>query len=687
MQMLQQHAMLKRLQELQRHQQLQELGDGRQQNYLNQLPAMNKQASGGQFLPLINGMPIHDASQMFMAGNMNLVQRRASSAVQGFPNGLYSHAQSQDLHSMGLVPQQLDESLYGTPIGSAKNNFSQYSRLQGLSHDSVNGLIKGIDNQAEKPITLSPGFSNSFLGDHCNVSSDQLSMPEGASMSKQVFHEKDLFGQVPLQGFNGGVQAGSFQQVNTLQRNTSVQELNGRQEQAGWPGLFHGETTQVDHSQVLTTLDPLEQKILFNMDDNSWNSSFGKNTNMGTGGFGTDYVGSFPSTQSGSWSALMQSAVAEASSSDNGLQEEWSGLSFQNTELSTDNQHSNFLDSGKQQTGWVDNNVQSASSLSSKPQLLFNDSNASPSFHGFQQSGIQFTIKQRDAIHSDSSPESVQQSPKNAVKWLDCSTQRNQSIEGSHLAHKISPLENSWQGQSVEYSERDAHQQSKSSYDNSHKSCNKLTGRRRESPSPIGNASLNACGSENSIPKSWTGDLNGVVYKEKGPDSFYNSLGRLEQVKSCVDNRMVEREDSQLRSFAAVRNSSTTKADKETGQHDLEYRHLDYMKHADIYTKIKGNENMADNQHQLSGNQVSVSSYEGAAETYEKQFDHSSISQHSGIRSSLSQWMPSNSSFSSQSFPQMVRQANFRHVNPHLGDDVQTFVVLFSVFTSFSKVI
>lgn len=53
-------------------------------------------------------------------------------------------------------------------------------------------------------------------------------------------------------------------------------------------------------------------------------------------------MNSFSSMQSGSWSALMQSAVAEASSSDAGIQEELSGLSFQNTDSSIGKQPSNL---------------------------------------------------------------------------------------------------------------------------------------------------------------------------------------------------------------------------------------------------------------------------------------------------------------------------------------------------------
>ncbi|KAA8530432.1 hypothetical protein F0562_005141 [Nyssa sinensis] len=647
MQMLQRQIMFKQLQELQRRQQLQDLGDARQQNYINQLSTINRQATGGQFPPLINGTPIHDASRMFMVGDMNLVQRGSSPAVQGFPNALvYSQAQSQAL------PQQLDVSLYGTPIGSARNSLSQYS--PGISQDPANVLTKGSDNQAERPIMQSSAFSNSF---NCNVSSDQLCMPDGAFISKDVLQGKSLFGQVPIQGLNGGGLPENFQRVNTPQRNASAQEFHGKQEQAGWPGLFPGKTTQIGTSQGLATLDPLEQKILFNMDDNSWDASFGRQTDMGTGGSGstlesTDYLNSFPSIQSGSWSALMQSAVAEASSSDTGLQEEWSGLSFQNTEPSTDNQPSNFVDSGKQQSGWVDSNIKSASSLISKPQGLFNDSNTSSIFPGFQQSGIEFSIKQRDGMCSDFSHESIQQSAKKANKLLDCNPQQKQPVEGSQPVRTLPSLENSWPGQNYQHPESDAHQQSISSYNNGGQTCNRPTDRSMKSPSRSGNVILNVCDND-AVNKFCAGDINGVMYKEKDSDScpwkpennrvassFSNSEGKLEQLKSGRENKIVEREDSLLNNFAAISDSNMTKVPQETSRHVPECHQLDCTKHVNVFLRNKGHESVGTDQRQLSNNpQVWVNSYKGAGDTYDEQRNcyqrenssdsyHSNTSQH-----------------------------------------------------------
>ncbi|XP_059670440.1 uncharacterized protein LOC132315979 isoform X2 [Cornus florida] len=580
MQMLQRHIMLKQLQELKRQQQLQELGNARQQTHINQLSAINKQADGGQFSPLINGTPIHDVSQ-HMGGNMNLVQHATSQTVQGFPNGLvYSQAQSQPLRSMGQVPQQLEAYLYGTPIASARDNLSQYSHLQGISQDSGNVLIKHGDNHT-KPTMQSSAFSNSFLGDHCNVPSDQIFMSDGAFISKQVGQGKNSFGQVPIRDLNSGVIPENFQQVNSVQMNASQQDFNGRREPACWPGLFPEKPTQVGHSQGLATLDPLEKKILFNMDDNSWDASFARPTDISTGGCGntlecTDFLSSFPSIQSGSWSALMQSAVAETSSSDTGLQEQWSGLSFQNTEPSTGNQPSNFTDTGKQQTDWVDSHVQSVPSLSSKP--LFNDSTMRSVFPGLQQPNIQNSIKQREIMRSDSSHESIHQPCEDANKWSYCKPQQKQPIEGGHPVPTLRHLENAWPAQYA-HSENDEHQKIISSY-------------RNDVQSPSGNGMLNVCNNENAVNKIWAGDINEAFHKD--PGSFWKP----------EKNSM----------------ASLTKACHDTSQHTTESGQFDYMEQVDISLKNKGSESMGDDQYRPSNSpQVVINSYERPGETYKKQ--------------------------------------------------------------------
>ncbi|KAM1666061.1 hypothetical protein ACFX1X_045737 [Malus domestica] len=430
MQMLQQHLMFKKLQELQRQQQLQQFGDARQHNAVNQLPAINKQTSGVQFSPLINGTAVNDTPQMFM----NWVQRGGSLGGQNVSNRvIFSQEQGQTLSSMGLAPQQFDASLYGTPVASGRGTMNQYSHLPAMSHDSENLLAKAND-QMQKPAVQPSAFNNSFVGAHCTTASpDQVCSPQGAFVSQQGFQGKNVFGQVITQGSNCGSTLGNLQQGDTLQTNTSPQELSGKQDQAGWPGIFQQKTMQHGPSQGLVPLDPMEEKILFDMDDSTWDSSMGKQTDIGAGGFGNAFESSFPSLQSGSWSALMQSAVAEASSSDTGQQEEWSGLTFQNTELSTGNQPSNIVDN-ENQGSWADNNLQSVSSLS-----LLNDSSVSSSFPGFPQPGIQFTPEHREGFHQDESHESIQKSPKSSSEWLDRNSQQVQP----HMR-----LDNTWTSQS-----------------------------------------------------------------------------------------------------------------------------------------------------------------------------------------------------------------------------------------------
>ncbi|KAJ4762917.1 dentin sialophosphoprotein-like protein [Rhynchospora pubera] len=107
-------------------------------------------------------------------------------------------------------------------------------------------------------------------------------------------------------------------------------------------------TTNNQHNSGLTSLDPTEERILFGSDDDvssTWVTSQG-NAMTQDGSFGN-----FSSVNSGSWSALMQDVV-EASSSEMGLREEWSCLSFQkpeepsisnNSSTLTANQPSNFV--------------------------------------------------------------------------------------------------------------------------------------------------------------------------------------------------------------------------------------------------------------------------------------------------------------------------------------------------------
>ncbi|XP_022750727.1 dentin sialophosphoprotein-like isoform X2 [Durio zibethinus] len=563
MQLLQQHIMIKQLQDLQRQQKLQQFGDGRQQNTLNQLSAIAKQSAAGQFSPLINGTPVHESSQMFM----NIVQQGTSPTTPGVSNKVvFPQDQGQAFHLMGLSSQQPDASLYGTPVASARSNMSQYSQ-QGISSDAVNLLTKA-GGQAHK---LTMQSSGAFLRDQFTVSPDQVYMSQGALISNPGFQGKDIFGQASVQSINNGNMSGSFPAGNAAHINASAKDLNEKQERAGWPAMQQ-KTSQIGPSQDLVPLDPMEEKLLYNMDDNFWDASLGRRTDLGAGSFSnalenSDFSNAFPSIQSGSWSALVQSAVAEASSSDTGLQEEWSGSTFQNTEQSTDNQLSNFVDSDKQQAGWIDGNLENASCFSSKPMPMFNDSGVNSSFPGFQQPATQFSTELGENLpHDVSHGSSERKSPKVPSEWVDCGTQQKQSCEGDLQAQSYTHLDNAWVGQMYKHSDCGAHQQSATSLED------------------FGQPYTKHKGSAN----------DGCLSK--------TSTGGMEQVQSGTENNLFSRKDSQINN------------NHSTGQQVINNNRSNYMRHADI-SATKESESKGQKQHQISNRPHGfANSFEGEGE-------------------------------------------------------------------------
>lgn len=175
--------------------------------------------------------------------------------------------------------------------------------------------------------------------------------------------------------FQGATHESSGEIVDTISRpsmndqlNVSYQERNmfGSVSSQGNDQQEFGKGQEKGIDQDVSGLDPMEQKFLFDTDD----TSLGGFANMFEDE--TDNSQALPSLQSGSWSALMQSALEETSSTDTGVQEEWSGLSFQNPEPSNDifQQNSSF---------------QNASSLNSRPEHL-KTANASLSVPGSLQS-------------------------------------------------------------------------------------------------------------------------------------------------------------------------------------------------------------------------------------------------------------------------------------------------------------
>ncbi|URE29651.1 hypothetical protein MUK42_01224 [Musa troglodytarum] len=402
MQMWQQQLMYKQLQEVRRQQQLQQLDQGsRQLSPLSQFSAVAKPATEIQLpstlnernqLPeTLNEMPINDAynymwlnsfvggssnlsgnSQMFSAGNMNHVQPSCSVAMQNLPNGvIVSNDQSQAMQFIGSMPPQINQSFNGISVSGTCSG-DQYSHLLGISSSNHDSMTKAAETNAEKT-----SYSSSIFQTDHQVDS-QGSLQEKAWATARNFPGKHVVDNSSTQTSE------KFQQLNNLQHSIQFQEFHGRQEQDHALGnLVEKQESQVGTSTGVASLDPIEQKLLFGTDDDdNWGFSFGGSLTSGMDGdvhghsSENDYFGSFPSVHSGSWSALMQEAV-QASTSDKGVQEEWSGLSYQKTEQHMLKPLITTTDNGKQPAIWDDSNLKGASSTS-RPFPLFNDANTTP---------------------------------------------------------------------------------------------------------------------------------------------------------------------------------------------------------------------------------------------------------------------------------------------------------------------
>ncbi|KAJ6978342.1 hypothetical protein NC653_030043 [Populus alba x Populus x berolinensis] len=399
MQLLQQQLMLKQMQEMQRQQQLQKQQEARKMNSINQ-PEL-------------------------MAANTTWQQRGLSPVMQGsFRGHVFSPEQGHGMpRLMGMVPQQVDQSLYGVPISAARVTQSQYSSVP-MDKPSMQQIL---------------GSSNSLTSNQYTGFPEQVSMQDGPLVSRQGYQGKNMIASSDGQGINTGFNLESLQQMNPQKSNGPVQEICTRQDLAGPSETSQEDTAlQVAPSQNVATLDPTEAQILFGPDDNLWDA-FGRGANTGSGGYnmsdGTDLFSSLPSVQSGSWSALMQSAVAETSSGDTGLQEEWSCLNFRNSEPPAENQQTpSVIVSTKQQSNWADNCLQSSSSLKPRPSRLSHEINTGSSYNnipGVQQSGVNTSHEHRERLQSVSPRRHIQQFPEDGHKWSDRSLMQKAAFEAS----------------------------------------------------------------------------------------------------------------------------------------------------------------------------------------------------------------------------------------------------------------
>ncbi|XP_072976947.1 uncharacterized protein [Typha angustifolia] len=609
-QLLQQHLMYKQLQELQRQQQFPQVDHGaRPQNLLlNSLPATARPALLDQLPAVWNEMPTNDSSnymwshnslegevktlsnsQSLVSGNVNRAQFGGPPAMNNFANGIMlSNNQIQSARSVGLVPQQLDQSFYAMPVSSSRSSPNQYS-------------------QTEKTPMQSDPF-NSFQTEHHFP--EHGCLQDGISYSTQNMKGKGLFGNDSMQTQITGVALGNSQQVNHLPHGVQFQEFHNMKNQGEWSGSLQEKLIpQIGPTSGATSLDPTEEKILFGTDDDdNWGASFGRSSNSSTGPYvhanplDNDYFGGLPSLQSGSWSALMQEAV-QATSSDNGVQEEWSGLNFQRSEQSIVNNSTVSADNRKMPATWEDNNLQSASALPSRPVPLFNSNDGSMNYPRFHHpSTSAYDQKERVSSESLSAPSPNQQSSGEVNnKKLYTGLKQKQSDEGS-LEVRMNVSNGSWVQQTYELPESNSHPSSK--LFNSQKSQGFWASPQNmpfhnvtnESSNKSNVWSTNSSLAPNGDGTSNTRSSDGSVWNVTGKN--VNSISGMEQVKPDISQ--MQHEEYVMDKYAAMVNSNMVDVNQETNQQVINRHHVDYGKRGIFDSSIhsKAAENVERDQNQ-----------------------------------------------------------------------------------------
>ncbi|RZR89681.1 hypothetical protein BHM03_00017441 [Ensete ventricosum] len=478
MQLWQQQLMNKQSQELHRQQQLQQLDQGPwQSSPLSQLSGVANPATGNQLSTPLTEMPINDSynymwpnnfvggisnlpshTQMFIAGNRNLMQSSSSAAMQNFANDVItSNDQSQAMQSMGFVPQEINQSFHGRPV-SGTSSVNQYSRFLGMSNNYHDLMTKANANEADKasyPYSTAQSYQQSAA----------QSCLQDKTLSVQNYPGKHIFGNSLLQNLGNDVTdvtSGNFQQANNTRYSDQFDEFHGRQEQGDSSGnLQEKPVSEVGSSSGVASLDPIEQKILFGSDNDNWGFSFGGSLFSGMGEdmhghtLENDHYGSFPSIHSGSWSALMQEAV-QASSSDKGLPEEWSGLCFQKTEQVMAKPSVPINVNRKQPAAWDDSNLQSVvTSVTSRSFPLFNDANAtqnsstSPSNKNFSE----FAHEENDRILTEAPQASFKLSTQGSNNKEFCQNQDQTKLAEDGLLRPRPSSSGLWVGKTIEQHE------------------------------------------------------------------------------------------------------------------------------------------------------------------------------------------------------------------------------------------
>ncbi|XP_078430205.1 uncharacterized protein LOC144702159 [Wolffia australiana] len=402
LQLYQQQLMYKQLQEFQRQQQFHHLDrETWQQNTQSQLSSLSKQTDLDQLPPVVNGVPISDPAKYLwpsdnMVGTTNWGQGMGGLSIHKLSNGnAYSQDQAQMPQPAAPSSEQVDHYLYGTPISGNKTPLSQYSNFQAVCDPGVDSLGRSVGGQPEIPGQFNS--FNSFQGEQ-GLLQGQMIFPVDSAVG-QRFPGKVSFYQNPVQDARGSNLSENFERVSNVGIGVHPQDLRG-----GRPIQFE--------AQDMVKLDATEQRILFSRDDDAtlggafdsrYTDSEGMYRNLLDG---NSSLNALPSLQSGSWSALMQSAVAETSSGDTGLQNDWNSLSLRQEEPSTSNSPAFAQDYGKQQTNLMENLPKE---LSTAPRSfpLFNDAeNTEKSTVGqpsafFYQSTLKSAYNQEENLNAE----------------------------------------------------------------------------------------------------------------------------------------------------------------------------------------------------------------------------------------------------------------------------------------------
>ncbi|CAN4100376.1 unnamed protein product [Withania somnifera] len=416
-QQLQQQVMFMKMQELQRQEQLQQLNAG-PQNLSNQVSLVPKVASSNHSPASINGTNNSGAVNFALAtelGNTNWLQH-GSPVLQGSANGFNPTNYGQGQHLMGLIPPHIDQSLYGIPVSNSRGSLSQSPQV-------------GTKKPEVQPM---PTFSGSFPVHECAELSDQVRGQDGTSIHRQSLQGETFFGHTVSQALSNALNTDNLQRANNVQKGSALQDFCGRLDVT-----IHAEASQekvaaqASSSNNEVGLDPTEERILFGSDNSIW-GAFSKSPNRNEEGSNlfesAGLLTGSPSFQGGTWSALMQSAVAETSSSDVGPQEECNGLNFHSAEISPGNQNLMY-NSGRHKASCAEDKLPPAPSLNSFLVRPSDSTNMNNSCQNVQ--GHRFPYKQGQNLQENS--QRPVQSSDGGSKRSDFGSLQTPVAEASHI--------------------------------------------------------------------------------------------------------------------------------------------------------------------------------------------------------------------------------------------------------------